>query len=244
MELDLAKAYDNLNHDIALEALLRSGVPQTVAYLCAAVWKAPRFCTVGRQMAAPTRPTRGLPQGDSMAPTAMIASLTPWAPHAGSAYMDDRTLVAVSTPALDDDPALIERFDQECGFRGNASKRQRWSEDDAEPSRVEHLGLPAVPTNIHEPILPKHGWEKLYIPRNQDLACHPGRLPASNPPGRGLRAAPLGLGLAHPGAGAGGRAEPPPAGYLTHSVLMVVFWEVLVPACAFTPTLFGRPAHL
>ena len=76
--------------------------------------------------------------------------------------MDDRTLVAVSTQALDDDLALTERFDQECGFRENASKRQRWSEDDEEPSRVEHLGLTAVPTNVHEPILPKHGWEKLY----------------------------------------------------------------------------------
>eukprot|EP00959_Pyramimonas_sp_CCMP1952_P340600 7133819-Pyramimonas_sp.AAC.2 len=47
---------------------------------CLAACSGPRVCRIQGELAEPIRPLCGLPQGDSMAPSAMRATLVPWQP--------------------------------------------------------------------------------------------------------------------------------------------------------------------
>eukprot|EP00959_Pyramimonas_sp_CCMP1952_P093446 1955763-Pyramimonas_sp.AAC.1 len=76
-------------------------------------WKGPRHCSVSGAVAPLTRPQRGLPQGSSVAPAAMVLSLTPWQPVSGQAYMDDRSLTAANGDLLQDDLQYTALSDQE-----------------------------------------------------------------------------------------------------------------------------------
>ncbi|CAK0854812.1 unnamed protein product, partial [Prorocentrum cordatum] len=156
-EHDLSKARDNIDFAIAEDAFERQGMPPHNTRLCMAAWRAPRFCTMGGKLSRPIWPKRGLPQGDSLAPNAMVGALAPWAPDSGLACMGDRGLTATDAVALAADVAMTTSFDNDVGFTENASKRQTWSVGDDPPKRSEHLGLAAGWAKIENGIGILHG---------------------------------------------------------------------------------------
>ena len=58
----------------------------------------------------------------------MCATLCPWQPSNGHAYMDDRSIVNLTAEMVADDLTATQTFDCDCGFfKENLSKRQLWS---------------------------------------------------------------------------------------------------------------------
>ena len=109
-ELDLSRACDFIDHEVAEAALLECKSPDSVVYTAFAAWTAPRTLGVGGTYAPAVYPDRGLPQGDSVAPAGMIACLTPWQPNNGQACMDDRSLTNAITELVQDDVAFTEKL--------------------------------------------------------------------------------------------------------------------------------------
>ena len=159
--MDLTKAYDMIDHAIARKGLEMQGVSNYVVTLCTKVWSGPRYCHVeGELTKTPVRPTRSLPQGESMAPGAMVSTLVPWQPLDidSWAFMDDRSLVASGPNAAANHANALEYtriFDQKVGNKENEGKRQHWTKHSTEP--IEHLGLAVVPGDPHAEILPRGG---------------------------------------------------------------------------------------
>lgn len=161
-EMDLSKAYDMLGHEVVAAALEREGVSRRTLAVCRAAWRGPRICMVEGELAASAvEATRGLPQGDSIAPGGMCAALVPWAPPSAHAwcYMDDRSLTSTVLGGVDEAIAYTAVFDAAAGAVENAAKRQRWRRGDR--TRIEHIGLSVVPDDPYAEILPRDGWEKL-----------------------------------------------------------------------------------
>lgn len=178
LEMDLSKAYDNIDHGIAAAAFEAEGVPKAVIATCQLAWQGPRFCCVANEIARPVWPTKALPQGDSCAPGAMTGTLVPWnpSPATGRAFMDDRSLTAKGEghqARLEAGLQATQRFDSEVGFVENAGKRQEWSVENG--NRVEHLGVTCVPSDPSAPILPRGEWVKL-MTSIQVLASLPGAM--------------------------------------------------------------------
>ena len=163
-EMDLSKAYDNVDHGVAAEAFRYESVPVTVIATCRMAWRGPRVCCVEGELAQPIWPVKALPQGDSCAPGAMTASLVPWkpAPARGWKFMDDRSLATKGPGAkadLQEGLKKTQEFDESIGFVENAGKRQHWSRDTHD--RVEHLGVTCVPSDPQAEVLPRNGWQKI-----------------------------------------------------------------------------------
>ena len=164
--MDLTKAYDLINHAIAKKGLELQGVSKYIVTLCTQVWKGPRSCHVeGELTKTPVRPKRSLPQGESMAPGAMVSTLVPWQPTSIDrwAFMDDRSLVASGPNAHANHTAALaytKQFDEKVGNKENEGKRQHWTKHTTDP--IEHLGLAVIPGNPNAAILPRGGWERLY----------------------------------------------------------------------------------
>ena len=101
-ELDLAKAFDSVDPEVAATALAFFGTPAEVVGLLFAGWTATRLCHVSGDLSEPLRPTKGLPPGDPTCPSTLSQVLAPWpklvqgaAPTVKAwAYMDDRSLKA------------------------------------------------------------------------------------------------------------------------------------------------------
>ena len=161
-ELDLSRANDNIDHEIGTGALQRCEVPSAVVFTALAAWNGPRHLSLAGEIAAAVWVARGLPQGDSVAPAGMCASLIPWQLNCGQAYMDDRSLTNTTRELVQDDLAFTEKFDQEVGFTENQGKRQLWSRDDDPPQLIEHLGVQCRPTDSEYPIIPRKGWQQVY----------------------------------------------------------------------------------
>eukprot|EP00959_Pyramimonas_sp_CCMP1952_P072533 1515453-Pyramimonas_sp.AAC.1 len=64
-ELDLSRAYDNIDHAVSTQACICSGAPAAGTFTAVAAWRGPRYCSVNSSLAPPIWATRGLPQGDS-----------------------------------------------------------------------------------------------------------------------------------------------------------------------------------
>jgi hypothetical protein len=185
-EMDLTKAYDLIEHEIAAAGLTFEEVPDAIICLCCCVWAAPRFCQVEQQLSLkPVLPTRSLPQGESMAPGAMMSTLVPWRPPQQNikkfAFMDDRSLVASGAQAqaeLAQALSYTADFDTQVGNQENQGKRQNWCKTDSE--YIEHLGIKAVPGDALTVVLPREGWGKLHeaikriatIPGSQNTREH------------------------------------------------------------------------
>eukprot|EP00959_Pyramimonas_sp_CCMP1952_P126426 2644211-Pyramimonas_sp.AAC.1 len=101
--MDLSKAYDNVDHYVAVAALQAEKAPAALINVCLCAWKGPRAC-VHNELSSPLWVAKGLPQGDSCAPGALVATLTPWRaePARGWACMDDRSLTAGGARAEQD----------------------------------------------------------------------------------------------------------------------------------------------
>ena len=131
-ETDLSKAYDNIDHEIGAAALAHEAIPEVCIASATAVWKGPRLCQVEGELASePVWPTCGLPQGDSMAPGAMVGTLVPWSPSMRKwKFMDDRSMTAPSDEALEENIQYTCVFDRDIGYQENIGKRQRWKRGD------------------------------------------------------------------------------------------------------------------
>jgi hypothetical protein len=156
-ELDLAKAFDSIDHQVAKAALRRSGVAECIVQYLAKVWAAPRLCCVAGCMAVPLRPNTGIPAGDPLSPRILDAVLALWAhmvrrevPEAVPyMYMDDRSVKVLRCRDTVDEEKVVRdqalevtiRFDAAAGLVENMAKRQMWSTDGSEQGDVEHLGL-------------------------------------------------------------------------------------------------------
>ena len=92
-EVDLEKAFDNIEHTIAEQAHVDSGVSPIVVATLKAAWKGPRYMHVAGEISSnPIWPSRSLAQGDGTAPCGMAAILAPWKPPSVRVwkYVDDR----------------------------------------------------------------------------------------------------------------------------------------------------------
>lgn len=173
-EVDLAKAFDTVNHKAAAEALRYQGAPEEVVATLLAAWSAPRFCTVSGEIAEEILPNTGVPPGDPTSCRVLSNLLKPWhgvvkrqCPGVCTwAYVDDRSLKAEKseeeaaearvTHAL----VVTERCDVAMGVEENRKKRQRWTGDE----QVEHLGITAAPASglVDPPLpVPRGGWERI-----------------------------------------------------------------------------------
>ena len=163
-EEDLTKAFDLLSHDL-IEAVLRHcKIPTAVRNTNRHARTGPRICQVSGEIANPIMPTNGIPQGDSCSPAVLALVLLPWVPAVDRwLFMDDRSYTAVGPSPADasrqiaDARAYTKAFDRAIGLKENEGKLQEWSDGDR--SRVEHLGVSAVPDNPLAAILPRDGWE-------------------------------------------------------------------------------------
>ena len=164
-EMDLSKAYDNVDHQVASIAFEFQAVPAALSAVCHMAWLGPRTCCVDGEMAAPLWPKKALAQGDSCAPGGMTASLVPWtvpSPTKKWKFMDDRSLSSRGPDAaqqVDQAIAVTQLFDSSIGFVENADKRQHWKR--GEHTKIEHLGIVCVPWDPTTPIQPRSGWSKL-----------------------------------------------------------------------------------
>ena len=158
-EIDLAAAFDTVQHDVAAEALAFEGTPDEVVAWLRHAWEAPRYCHVRGMIAEPLRPHRGIPAGDPLSMRVLGLVLAPWhalieqrAPGVLKtwAYADDRSIVAKPASGdADEAAALIDEaldttatfFDSPIGVVENNKKRQRWKGGE----QCEHLGLIAAP---------------------------------------------------------------------------------------------------
>jgi hypothetical protein len=78
LEMDLSKAYDNVDHYVAVAALRAERAPEALISICLCAWKGPRVCCVQNKLSPPLWVVKGLSQGDSCAPGATVATLIPW----------------------------------------------------------------------------------------------------------------------------------------------------------------------
>eukprot|EP00959_Pyramimonas_sp_CCMP1952_P378883 7936586-Pyramimonas_sp.AAC.1 len=76
--MDHSKAYDNVDHYVAVAALQAERAPEALISICLCAWKGPRVCCAQNELSPPLWVVKGLPQGDSCAPGATVATLTPW----------------------------------------------------------------------------------------------------------------------------------------------------------------------
>ena len=160
-EVDLAEAFDTIDHDAAAAALEFGGTPKEVVNWMLACWRSPRRCHVAGDLAEPLHPTAGIPAGDPLCPRVLGVLLEPWTkllkkkcPRVSTwAYLDDRSLKANPqrgdkrvNETLDQaaDRLVVEalqltedQFDSKVGLTENKKKRQLWNSG----SSCEHLGL-------------------------------------------------------------------------------------------------------
>ena len=178
-EIDLAKAFDSVDHSVAEAALLWHGLHPDVCRYLVSVWQASRVCVVSGLPSEPIFPHRRLPQGDPVAGAVLAYVLAPWssAPRPSCtlwAFVDDRTL-AITGPSgrqgLLDALQFTREFDNAVGLTENIDKRQIWIE--GEHHRIEHLGLSLALFDANCPILPRNGWDPL-VGMIQRLATIPG----------------------------------------------------------------------
>lgn len=156
-EIDLAAAFDMIQHDVAQSALTHGGTPKAVVAWLRHTWSGPRYCHVRGALAEPLWPTRGIPAGDPLSMRILGIVLEPWhklveMQHPALrtwAYADDRSIVACAQPAGKSATLLVDEaldvteqlFDKPIGVQENRKKRQRWSCAET----CEHLGLVAAP---------------------------------------------------------------------------------------------------
>ena len=77
-EVDLAKAFDTIDHEVAVAALQHQGVDRRVTgFIRRSVWGAPRVCQVATEFAEPVVATRGIPAGCPSCPAVLAAVLRP-----------------------------------------------------------------------------------------------------------------------------------------------------------------------
>ncbi|CAK0829594.1 unnamed protein product [Prorocentrum cordatum] len=102
---------------------------------------------VGRALAAAALAARGAPEGDSVAPGAMVAALVPWkrTPATGWALVDDRSIASMTEAHLAVGLERAVQFDADVGYAEGAAKRQKWSAAVGSNSLV-HLGLICDPS--------------------------------------------------------------------------------------------------
>ena len=170
--MDLSKAYDMICQQVAEGALRREEVSEFTIAVCKTAWKGPRTCEVQGELADdPIRPTRGLAQGDSVAPGGMCATLVPWEPSSAEAwlFMDDRSLLSQVAGGVQEAIDYTVVFDKESGAAENKKKRQTWSR--GEFKRIEHIGVSVIPDDPKAEILPRDGWLPLWRPRPIPLFC-------------------------------------------------------------------------
>ncbi|CAE8610170.1 unnamed protein product [Polarella glacialis] len=156
-EIDLAAAFDMIQHDVAQSALTHGGAPRAVVAWLRHTWSGPRYCHVRGALAEALWPTRGIPAGDPLSMRILGIVLEPWhklveRQHPALrtwAYADDRSIVACAqhagtsaTQLVDEALEVTEQlFDQPIGVHENRKKRQRWICGET----CEHLGLVAAP---------------------------------------------------------------------------------------------------
>ena len=141
---------------------------------------------VGGEIAPPTIPQRGIPQGHSISPLRLSACIGSWSarvklisPFISTwAYMDDRTIgVSAQGNKLHLQAALdyTENFDSAVGFE-SPDKTQIWSVSDPQDSQIkmEHLGLRYNPAKNTSPVEARDS-RKLEM-CFQRLSCCPGSI--------------------------------------------------------------------
>ncbi|CAK0846660.1 unnamed protein product, partial [Prorocentrum cordatum] len=133
LELDLSSACDNVDHALAAAGLAAQGAPEAVINVSLHAWRGPRYCAVNSEVAPALWTQRRLPQGDSVAPCAIVATLVLWtcSPATGWAFMDDRPIASMTEPDLAVGLERTAQFDSDFGYSENAAKC---------PSSLEEFG--------------------------------------------------------------------------------------------------------
>ena len=155
-EMDLRKAFDSVDLQVADFAAETAGVPGPIrAYMQHLVWRAPRACTVsGSPPPYAISATCGLPQGDPCSPRFLSYVLGPWyklmrsVPNVGAfLYCDDRSLTDRRTQnGLETALQLTRWHDEKLGLTEHLKKRQTWSRQSGRVGcSVEHLGITTSP---------------------------------------------------------------------------------------------------
>lgn len=169
-EIDLAKAFDMIQHDVAQNALAYGGTPQEVVAWLRHTWSGPRYCHVRGALADALWPMRGIPAGDPLSMRILGVVLEPWhrlveMHHPALrtwAYADDRPAGTDAAQLVDEALEITEKlFDEAIGVEENAKKRQRWQGSET----CEHLGLLVAPAgrSKREAIVTRDGWQGIRV---------------------------------------------------------------------------------
>eukprot|EP00969_Alexandrium_andersonii_P250699 11080129-Alexandrium_andersonii.AAC.1 len=142
-EIDLEKAFDQLDRTVVEYAHTCSAVSKYVVATMRAAWKGPRLMHVDGEVAeSHVWPLRSLAQGDATAPAGMVAALFPWTPAGVDVwkFVDDRSILGKYPGSVETALSATTEFDRKIGARENLKKRQTWSR--GERTRIEHVGFP------------------------------------------------------------------------------------------------------
>jgi hypothetical protein len=155
--LDLSKAFDHLDPEVALATLTHLGMTQTTATFLNIWTRQARYLTYHNQITkTPTHVNSSIPQGDSWSMLALTAVMQSplrdinqrWPQSQHAVYVDDRTFTTTTIPQLQAITNYWHSYITTIGMTENPDKAQYWT-DGPESRRQElanHMGYHYDPT--------------------------------------------------------------------------------------------------